>query len=160
MTAVEVVIMIGLPASGKSTFYRQRYASTHALVSKDLFPNARNRAARQERLIEEALVAGRPVVVDNTNPTVEDRAAIIAAARRHGARVVGHYFATPLVDALARNAGRVGKARVPDRGVLAIAKRLCRPSLDEGYDELSCVRLVDGAFTVEPWRPETTDATG
>jgi predicted kinase len=41
------------------------------------------------RLIEEALTEGRSVVVDNTNPTVEDRAPIIALTRRYGAEVVG-----------------------------------------------------------------------
>jgi predicted kinase len=32
---MELVVFIGLPASGKSSFYRQRFSSTHALVSKD-----------------------------------------------------------------------------------------------------------------------------
>ena len=150
--AIEVVVLVGIPASGKSTFYRARFAATHVHVSKDLFPNARHRERRQAQLIDEALGAGRSLVVDNTSPTVADRAAVIEAARRHGARVVGYYFATPLADALVRNAARRGRARVPDVGVRAIAKRMCRPHPAEGYDELYVVRLAGPEFAIEPWR--------
>jgi len=155
--ALEVVVLVGIPASGKSTFYRTRFAATHVHVSKDLFPNARRRDARQARLIEEALGAGRSLVVDNTSPTPAERAAIIAPARQHGARVVGYYFATPLADAMARNAGREGRARVPDAGVRAIAKRMSRPRLDEGFDEMYVVRLAANGFTIEPWKEETDE---
>lgn len=149
-----VVLFVGIPGSGKSTFFRARFAETHVLVSKDLWPNARHRDRRQARVIDEALAAERSLVVDNTNPTREERAAVIEAARRHGARVVGYYFATPLADALSRNARREGRARVPDAGVHAIAKRMCRPALDDGFDELHCVRLTEGGFAVEAWKGE------
>jgi len=36
MVHLELVIFIGLQATGKSTFYRARFAATHVLVSKDL----------------------------------------------------------------------------------------------------------------------------
>jgi predicted kinase len=64
---VELIIRIGIQASGKSTFYRSRFASTHTLVSKDLLRNNRQPVRRQAQLIAEALQAGRSVVVDNTN---------------------------------------------------------------------------------------------
>jgi predicted kinase len=156
--APEVVVLVGIPASGKSTFYRERFAATHALVSKDLFPNARRRDARQARLLDEALTAGRSLVVDNTSPAVEDRAPILEAARRHGARVVGYYFATPLAEAMARNAAREGRARVPDAGVRSIAKKRVRPRLAEGFDALYFVRLVGTGFTVEAWKEEADEA--
>ncbi|APR82133.1 Hypothetical protein A7982_07482 [Minicystis rosea] len=158
IAALEVVVLIGIPASGKSTFHRRRLAATHALVSKDLFPNARNRDARQARLLEEALSEGRSVTVDNTSPTVEERAALIAIARRHEARVVGYYFATPMADALARNARREGRARVPDVGVFAIAKKMHRPSRAEGFDALYCVRVVGDDFAIEEWKEDIDEA--
>ncbi|MBI2933036.1 MAG: hypothetical protein HYY16_15435 [Planctomycetes bacterium] len=55
---MELAILIGLQASGKSTFYRERFASTHVHVSKDLFPNARKPQQRQGKMIAEALAAG------------------------------------------------------------------------------------------------------
>jgi predicted kinase len=41
---MECVILIGLPASGKSTFFRERFAATHDHVSKDLLRNNRSRS--------------------------------------------------------------------------------------------------------------------
>src|SRR5688572_11870543 len=117
ITRMEVVILIGLPGSGKTSFFRSRFAATHDHVSKDLLPSARDKAARQLVLVEQALAAGRSVVVDNTNPRVVDRAPLIATARRHGARVVGYLLDTTRGECLARNRQREGRARVPDVAV-------------------------------------------
>ena len=72
--SLECVILIGLPASGKSTFYRERFSSTHDVVSKDAMRHTRQPQRRQEELIDASLAAGRSVVVDNTNPRAADRA--------------------------------------------------------------------------------------
>ncbi len=44
---MECVILIGIPASGKSTFYRERFAGTHTHISKDLMPKTRRTIDRQ-----------------------------------------------------------------------------------------------------------------
>ncbi len=44
------------------------------------------------QLVAEALSAGQSVVVDNTNPAPEDRAALLEIGRRLAARVIGFYF--------------------------------------------------------------------
>jgi predicted kinase len=154
----ELVVLVGLQGSGKSSFYRSRFAGTHDWVSKDRFPNHRRPARRQRQLIEEALAAGRSVVVDNTNPTAEDRAELIGLARAHGAGVVGFYFESRLADCLERNSQREGKARVPDVALYVTLGRLCRPSLAEGFDRLYHVRLLgEGRFEVLNWNEETAD---
>ena len=137
---VELVIFVGLQASGKSTFFRERFAATHEHVSKDLFPNNRNRNRRQTRLIEAALEAGRSVVVDNTNPAPSDRESLLEIGRGFGAGIVGYHFESGVRECLARNARREGASRVPDVAVYATAKRLVVPSRAEGFDELFCVR--------------------
>jgi predicted kinase len=135
-TSGELVIFVGLQASGKSTFYRERFAATHVHVSKDELRNVRHREARQRELVHAALTTGRSVVVDNTNATREDRAALIAQGRAFGARVVGYHFVSRVPESLARNRGREGRARVPDVAIFATAKRFQAPSHAEGFDEL------------------------
>jgi len=144
------VILVGLPGSGKTSFFRSRFAATHDHVSKDLLPNARDKAARQIVLVEQSLRAGRSVVVDNTSPRAADRAPLIAAAHRHGARVVGYFLDTARGECLARNRLREGRARVPDVAVHVAASRLQPPSREEGFDELFTVRAADGGFEVAP----------
>jgi predicted kinase len=96
---MDLVILIGLQGAGKSSFYRATFAATHALVSKDLFPNNYRPARRQQQLIEDGFHAGRSVVVDNTNATKEDRAALVALGRAFDARVIGYYFESRLLRA-------------------------------------------------------------
>lgn len=145
---LEFIVFTGLQASGKSTFYRERFASTHVQVSKDAWPNAQNRDARQRRAIEEALGGGRSVVVDNTNPSPAEREPLVALARTLGARPISYWFVTTMADAKARNALRCGRARVPDVGLYSVAKRLVPPGPEEGFDERFEVRLVEGGFSI------------
>ena len=149
---MECVILVGLPGSGKSTFYRERFAGTHELVSKDAMRHNRKPQRRQEQLIEAALSAGRSVVVDNTNPRVADRAPMIAAARRHGAQVAGYVFTTEAADALRRNRARTGRERVPDVAIFATRKRLELPTFGEGFDRLYTVSVLEEtqSFEVHP----------
>jgi predicted kinase len=139
---VELVIFIGLQASGKSTFYRQRFAATHELVSKDLLH--RHRGRRQAQLIEAALTAGRSVVVDNTNPSPADRAELILLGRAYGAEIIGYFFEPHLGQSLKRNEQRTGKARVPNIGIFATARKLVLPTYAEGFDKLYRVRSAEG----------------
>jgi predicted kinase len=147
---VDLVILMGLPGAGKSTFYEARFSATHELVSKDRLRNNRQPGARQAELIAAALRAGRSVVVDNTNPAVSDRAALIAQGRAHGARVVGYFLDPDVAGCRQRNDARTGRARVPAVAIYVTAKRLCPPTHAEGFDELFTVRLADGGFDVRP----------
>lgn len=148
---VELLVFVGLQASGKSTFFRERFAATHEHVSKDCFPNNKNRSRRQKQLIEAALSAGSPVVVDNTNPTLEDRRSLIELGREHGARIAGYYFESGARLCVERNRRRAGRARVPDVAIYATAKRLEPPSYKEDFDELFRVRMAGDNFEVEPY---------
>jgi predicted kinase len=150
---MELIIFIGLQASGKSTFFRKHFAATHELVSKDLMRNNKNRARRQTQLVEAALQAGRCVVVDNTNPTVEDRASLIELGKLYNAEILGYYFNSKVSDCLERNQQRSGKSRVPDVAIYATIKKLVRPTYAEGFHQIFFVRMGENcAFKVRLWR--------
>jgi predicted kinase len=148
---MELIIFVGLQGAGKSTFYQQRFAASHVLVSKDRLRNNPHKQRRQMQLIEESLAAGHSVVVDNTNPTAADRAPLIAAGRAHGATITGYYFAAMPGAARERNRQREGRARVPDVAIYATHKRMQPPAYAEGFDHLYTVAAsVDGGFVVTP----------
>ena len=145
------MLLIGLPASGKTTFYQERFSATHRHISKDHWPNAARKDERQAQLIRSALRAGAPVVLDNTNPAPADRAAIIKLGREFGARIVGYFFTATTREAVGRNRGREGKQRVPDVAIFTTAKRMVVPTGAEGFDELYRVAIrADGGFDVTP----------
>ncbi|MGW1373127.1 AAA family ATPase [Streptomyces sp. NPDC002446] len=134
-TGMDVAVLIGLQASGKSTFYVQRLSGRYERVSKDLFPRgARNKQRRQMRLVAEYLAAGRAVAVDNTNPSPREWAPLVELAHAYGATVTSYWFPPDVAGSLRRNAARQGRARVPDVGVLATLKQLRKPSPADGFD--------------------------
>ncbi len=140
---MELIIFIGLQATGKSTFYRLHFAATHTHVSKDLLHNNKRPGHRQMQLVEEALQAGQSVVVDNTNPTLADREALIRLGHEYGAQVIGYYFESQVRPSLERNKARSGKARVPDVAIYVTASKLALPTYAEGFDTLYDVRIAE-----------------
>jgi predicted kinase len=144
----ELVIFVGLPGAGKSTLYQQRFAATHLLISKDRLP-PRHKQQRQLALLNEALEIGQSVVIDNTNPTVADRAALIAVGRAYGASISGYWVQATVAEARERNKRRIGTARVPDVAIYSIAKHFMPPTYAEGFDQIYEVTVAaDGGFTI------------
>jgi len=132
---VEAIILIGIQGSGKSTFYRERFSDTHVRISLDLLKTR----GREREFLTACLRTGQKFVVDNTNVRVDQRREYIALAKAAGFRVIGYFFDTPLRTALARNKSRSGGAVIPVPGVIGAHKRLERPVIEEGFDELHIV---------------------
>lgn len=144
-------MLVGLQASGKTTFCREVLGSGYVQVSKDHFPNARNRQRRQLRLLAEALAAGQNVVLDNTNPSPAEWQPLIQAARDAGAKVMAYWFPPDLAGSMRRNAIRAGRSRVPGIGIRATMARLQRPETADGFDGVLAVRFDGGGgFEVRP----------
>jgi predicted kinase len=144
---MEAVVFCGVQGSGKTTLYRERFLDTHVRVSMDLL---RTRA-REAAFVALCVESGQRFVVDNTNPTPADRRRYVEPARTAGFRVIGYLVEVDRSLALARNAERSGRARVPVAGVVGTDRRLLRPTPEEGFDELwHATATPEGGWRVEP----------
>jgi len=146
---MEMILFMGLQATGKSSFYREKFYRTHVRVSLDMLRTRH----RQQLLVDACIVGETKFVVDNTNLLREERARFIQPARAAGFRVIGYFFESKVADALRRNAARPEEERVPDVAIPGSSNRLQLPSIEEGFDNLYFVRLADGnQFNVENWK--------
>ena len=118
-----LILLIGIAASGKSTFARRHFAPTE-IISSDAMramitddPTAQGATEDAfdllHRILAMRLRRGRLTVVDATN--VEDwaRAQIVAVARRHRRPAVAIVLDLPLALALERNATRAAPRPPP-----------------------------------------------
>lgn len=147
---MEAIIFIGIQATGKSTFYKERFFRSHVRISLDLL-KTRN---REDKMLQVCLETQQAFVVDNTNPTKEDREKYIHSAKARKYQVIGYYFQSKLPEALERNAQRLGKENIPGVGVRATYHKLQLPSLEEGFDRLYFVEIDKGTFIVKEWDNE------
>lgn len=141
------VIFIGIPASGKSTYFQRCFQDGFVHINLDTLHTRK----KEQALLEKCLNEERSFVVDNTNPTKADRLRYIAPAKAAGYQVEGYFLQSILKDSVARNEQREGKARVPAKAIAAISNKLEMPSKDEGFDRLFFVKQVDGDFVTEEW---------
>lgn len=152
---LQAIIFTGLQASGKSTFYHRKL-SCYVHINLDTLHTRH----KERLLLEECFQNRRSFVVDNTNPTIKDRAEYITMAKAHGYMITGYFFQSKLGDCIARNLNRTGKAQVPAKAIAGTSNRLELPKMQEGFDLLYFVRIDQGDFVVEPWKNELgTDAT-
>lgn len=143
-------LVMGLPASGKTSFCQQRYYLSDA-ISLD---KVRTRA-NEQLLMDDAFGQHISFAIDNTNVTRAERAKYIAQAKSHGYMVEGYFMQSILRDCLERNAKRQGKARVPDKAILTKSKQMELPSYSEGFDRLWYVSMSDnGEFNEQQWKEE------
>ena len=129
---MELVVFAGLQGSGKSSFYSNRFADTHLRINLDMLRTRR----REKAILDASLKAGQRAVIDNTNPTTEDRAIYLQAAKEHHFETVAYYFDVPYETCKERNDQRTGKKRVPSAGLKATAKKLVKPTKAEGFDAI------------------------
>lgn len=145
----EAIIFIGIQASGKSSYYRQFFGD-YVHVNLDTL-HTRN---KEKLLLQECISNQKSFVVDNTNPTVQDREKYIKIAKENGYEVCGYYFQSVIADCMKRNGQREGKACVPDKALVCTYSKLELPKLKEGFDKLYYVRIEDGSFVTEEWDEE------
>lgn len=141
---MEAVVFCGVQASGKSTFYADRFFDSHVRINLDML-RTRN---RERILLQACLDARQPFVADNTNPTAAERKIYVEPALAAGFRAVCYFFDVSTREAIGRNQHRA--RQVPVFGILGTYKRVEPPVLDEGFSQIFRVRPgEDDWFVVE-----------
>ena len=90
------ILVMGLPASGKSTITRDFAGQGYTVLNRDTEGGS---IASLLPRFRAHLAAGTPVVLDNLNLTVEDRKPFVEAARAVGVPIECHWMTTSLEDA-------------------------------------------------------------
>ena len=147
---MEAVIFIGIQASGKSTFYKEKYFNTHLRVSNDLLKTKN----REKLLLEYCIKTQMSLVIDNTNVTKEIRSKYIDIFKDNHIPVIGYYFRTDLKQSLQWNNKRTGIEKIPEVGIRGTNNKLEIPSVDEGFTQLYYVDIIDNKHIIKEWKDE------
>ncbi|MDR9857191.1 AAA family ATPase [Paenibacillus sp. VCA1] len=142
---MECILFVGIQASGKSTFYKEKFFKTHVRINLDMLKTRH----REHIFVEASIKAKQPFVIDNTNPTIIDRQKYIEVAKKNKFKVIGYCFVPDYELSLERNNARQGKERIAEIGIKSTLRKLQTPSYNEGFDELYLVRSLHGRFEVE-----------
>ena len=129
---MEMILFCGIQASGKTTFFKEKFFKTHVRISLDQL-HTRN---KEQKFIDTCFATQQRFVVDNTNPTKEERLKYIFAAKAKKFKIVGYFFRSQLNEAIMRNIQREGKENIPEIGIRGTFNKLEIPGFDEGFDEL------------------------
>jgi len=146
-----VVLAIGMPGSGKTTWFRRRGVTP---LSSDLLRNILFDDVEEQRyqglvfstlrsLLRARLIARMPWnYVDATNLSIHERRQWIKMAKSFGYEVQAVFFDVPLEVCLQRNSQR--DRSVSEDIMRKMAEKLKPPAFEEGFAKITVVRVKSG----------------
>eukprot|EP00808_Paulinella_micropora_P023442 g48898.t1 len=138
----EMVIFVGFPACGKSS-YATKKMSGYEWINRDTLKTPKKCLQGAEA----ALKAGKSVVVDNTSPTADARDPYIKLAKKYKAPVRCFRFTADKALCMHLNWVRVKQTKgarehIPDIAFNMFSSKLQEPQPSEGFSEICKVNFV------------------
>lgn len=144
-TKQEIIVAVGFPGSGKSTFFQTHIIPKgYAYVNRDTMGSWQHCVSACELALKE----GRSVAVDNTNPDLESRKRYIDVARSAGVSCRCFNLTASLDQAKHNNRFRemvpsaTKHVTVNDMVFHSYKKKFVAPSLSEGFSEILQIHFV------------------
>jgi bifunctional polynucleotide phosphatase/kinase len=129
-TKQEMIIMVGLPGSGKTTFAKKHFGSKYKIVSGDELKTPKNMIAFTMKQLQE----NYSVIIDATNPSRKKRAVFIEIAKKINIPVKCVHITTSLEESLFRNNERAKTGN----GVPKIVYNVYKKHFEEPSEEEGC----------------------
>ncbi|KAI4871508.1 hypothetical protein NFI96_029131 [Prochilodus magdalenae] len=144
-TSPEVIVAVGFPGAGKSTFFHTHILPKgYVYVNRDTLGSWQNCVSACERALKE----GKSVVVDNTNPDLESRKRYVDVSQKAGVPCRCFNFTASLEQSKHNNRFReifpsaLKHAHVNDMVFHSYKKKFVPPSLSEGFSEVLQIHFV------------------
>jgi predicted kinase len=148
---MELIMLVGIPTAGKSTFSNDKKYKDYIRVSSDdilqevakerqqsyntVFKgNIRFAQIAMMKVLRKAIEDGKSIIWDQTNLTKKQRKEKLKHIPAHYKKTAV-YFVVDLKTALQRNTQRPGKV-IPPEVLERMIKEYELPTLEEGFDEI------------------------
>ena len=146
----DMVIIIGIQGSGKSTFHAAKYPD-YTRINLDTLRTRK----KEKDALRLAISRKENIIIDNTNPTKADRVKYIEVGKASQYKITGCFMESEPEDCIERNNNRTGKEKIPVVAIYKTWEKLEKPNYEEGFDELFFVQITDEGFQVSKWEEFT-----
>ncbi|XP_055377609.1 uncharacterized protein F21D5.5 isoform X2 [Condylostylus longicornis] len=141
----EIIIMVGLPGSGKSTFSNEYLEPAgYKIINADILGNVQKCLYE----CEESIKLKKSCAIDNTNIDLESRKKFINLARKYDVDcrcfIMNTSFAHIKHNLVFRVLTDKDHSKINEMILNAMKKKFVEPSLTEGFKEIVKVNIVDG----------------